>query len=160
MSADYLERFGCGIKMYSGEELSLYNMDDRPPSSSIFSRLSPPPEHLRPLSVYSRLIARGQKVVFPPPTPLPNPFVNFKIHIVNESARKRKRTESEEKEETVLGEKKEKEETVLGEKKEKEEIILGEKEEKKETILGEKEEKKETSPGGERGNFPGDFPPF
>lgn len=60
--------------------------------STILDRLKPTyHEHLKPLSVYSRMIACDQKASV---THFCNPFINFKIEISNNHGRKRKLDDS------------------------------------------------------------------
>uniref|UniRef100_A0A096ME21 S100P-binding protein n=1 Tax=Poecilia formosa TaxID=48698 RepID=A0A096ME21_POEFO len=55
------------------------------------SRQNPPSKnHLKPLSVYSRRVMCDQQKGPRSPVEPPDPFVNFKIKIVNDSGRKRK----------------------------------------------------------------------
>ncbi|XP_044022803.1 uncharacterized protein LOC122861864 isoform X2 [Siniperca chuatsi] len=62
---------------------------------TIFNRLNPPKcEHLKPLSVYSRMITCDQKTSLHYPRKLCNPFINFKIEVVNNCAEKRKLDDS------------------------------------------------------------------
>ncbi|MEQ2189418.1 hypothetical protein GOODEAATRI_025081 [Goodea atripinnis] len=66
-------------------------MDDESKSNSIFSWPNPPTkEHLKPLSVYSRMVMCDQKDSPCLPKEPDNPFVNFKIQIMNDCGRKRK----------------------------------------------------------------------
>ncbi|XP_047201737.1 uncharacterized protein LOC124855736 [Girardinichthys multiradiatus] len=66
-------------------------MDDESKSNSIFSWPNPPTkEHLKPLSVYSRMVMCDQKDSPCLPKEPDNPFVNLKIQIMNDCGRKRK----------------------------------------------------------------------
>lgn len=67
-------------------------MDERAHSkSTIFSRLNPAKcEHLKPLSVHSRMITCDQKASQHHLRKFSNPFINFKIEVVNNCMKKRK----------------------------------------------------------------------
>ncbi|XP_047467613.1 uncharacterized protein LOC125024028 [Mugil cephalus] len=59
--------------------------------NTIFSRLNPPQyEHLKPLSSYSRMITCDQSSSLHQAGEFSNPFINFKIEVVNIGANKRK----------------------------------------------------------------------
>ncbi|XP_049453081.1 S100P-binding protein-like isoform X9 [Epinephelus fuscoguttatus] len=62
-------------------------------SNSVFNRLQPT-RHLAPLSIYSRMISCEQKAAPHHQRRLSNPFINFKIEIVNNCAMKRKQEDS------------------------------------------------------------------
>ncbi|KAF1375087.1 hypothetical protein PFLUV_G00235770 [Perca fluviatilis] len=66
-------------------------MDDKAhfTTNPIFNRLNPA-KHFTPLSIYSRMITCEEKASLDHQTKLSNPFINFKIELVNNSARKRK----------------------------------------------------------------------
>ncbi|MEQ2315444.1 hypothetical protein AMECASPLE_022403 [Ameca splendens] len=67
------------------------DMNDESKSNSIFSWPNPPTKkHLKPLSVYSRMVMCDQKDSPCLPKEPDNPFVNFKIQIMNDCGRKRK----------------------------------------------------------------------
>uniref|UniRef100_A0A3B4UHV4 S100P-binding protein n=1 Tax=Seriola dumerili TaxID=41447 RepID=A0A3B4UHV4_SERDU len=67
-------------------------MDEKARSkSTIFIRLNPSEcEHLKPLSVYSKMITGDQKASLDEPRKFSNPFINFKIEVVNNCVKKRK----------------------------------------------------------------------
>ncbi|XP_007574782.1 S100P-binding protein isoform X1 [Poecilia formosa] len=66
-------------------------MDNESSANTIVSRQNPPSKnHLKPLSVYSRRVMCDQQKGPRSPVEPPDPFVNFKIKIVNDSGRKRK----------------------------------------------------------------------
>ncbi|XP_065822567.1 uncharacterized protein [Labrus bergylta] len=59
--------------------------------NSTFNRLSPATcEHLKPLSVYSMMISCEQKGNLHPIAKFSNPFINFKIEVLNNCLKKRK----------------------------------------------------------------------
>ncbi|XP_039994144.1 uncharacterized protein LOC120795926 [Xiphias gladius] len=59
--------------------------------TTIFSRLNPAKcEHLKPLSVYSRMITCDKKECLHHLREFSNPFLNFKIELLNNSVKKRK----------------------------------------------------------------------
>ncbi|XP_031144496.2 S100P-binding protein isoform X2 [Sander lucioperca] len=66
-------------------------MDDKAhlTTNPIFNRLNPA-KHFTPLSIYSRMITCEEKASLDHQTKLSNPFINFKIELVNNSAGKRK----------------------------------------------------------------------
>lgn len=70
-------------------------MDEKPHSTtnSILNRLNPV-QHLKPLSIYTRMISREQTASLQHKRKLSNPFINFKIEIVNNWAQKRKLDDS------------------------------------------------------------------
>uniref|UniRef100_A0A3B4YG45 S100P-binding protein n=1 Tax=Seriola lalandi dorsalis TaxID=1841481 RepID=A0A3B4YG45_SERLL len=63
-----------------------------PPSfTDISIQLNPSEcEHLKPLSVYSKMITGDQKASLDEPRKFSNPFINFKIEVVNNCVKKRK----------------------------------------------------------------------
>lgn len=67
------------------------DMDDKAhlTTNPIFNRLNPA-KHFTPLSIYSRMITCEEKASLDHQTKLSNPFINFKIELVNNSAGKRK----------------------------------------------------------------------
>ncbi|XP_032403480.1 S100P-binding protein [Xiphophorus hellerii] len=66
-------------------------MDNESNANTIFSCQNPPnTNHLKPLSVYSRMVTCDQHKGPRSPVEPSNPFVNFKIKIVNDSGKKRK----------------------------------------------------------------------
>ncbi|XP_054894700.1 S100P-binding protein-like isoform X2 [Poeciliopsis prolifica] len=66
-------------------------MDNESNANTIFSHQNPPnTNHLKPLSVYSRMVMSDQQKGPRSSIEPSNPFVNFKIKIVNDSGRKRK----------------------------------------------------------------------
>ncbi|XP_044231535.1 S100P-binding protein-like [Thunnus albacares] len=72
------------------------NMDKKAPSKiTVFSRLNTDKcEHLKPLSVYSRMITCDQKSSLHHERKFPDPFINFKIEVVNNCVKKRKLDDS------------------------------------------------------------------
>ncbi|XP_071327438.1 uncharacterized protein [Trachinotus anak] len=67
-------------------------MDEKAHSgSAVFIRLNPSKcEHLKPLSVYSKMITCGQKASLDSHRKFSNSFINFKIEVVNNCLEKRK----------------------------------------------------------------------
>ncbi|KAM7376480.1 hypothetical protein PAMP_006211 [Pampus punctatissimus] len=79
-----------------GKTHPVRNMDKNTPvNNTIFSKLHTNKfEHLKPLSVYSRMITFDEKSSLHHVKHFPDPFINFKIEVVNNCVKKRKLDDS------------------------------------------------------------------